>query len=263
VSVEWCVRRHGQLHHLGHPRFRQQLRRPGDQQAQQPAISSDGRWVAFASTSTNLTSTPSGGVQQIYLRDTCTLAPAGCAPSTAFVSFDSPGSPFTGDSLLPAISDDGRFVVFTTQVPVPAGGVAINVSIRDTCNSSSGPVTNCPASTTTVSVGFGAGMVINSNGPSTSGPHAVSGDGRFVAFSSSATNLVAQVTTGNQVFVRDTCKSSSGIVDACTPITVLVSVNGTGPTGGFNAAISDDGHFVAYETTSTGVSQILLVATGF
>jgi hypothetical protein len=236
---------------------------PGDQQAQQPAISSDGRWIAFASTSTNLTSTPSGGVQQIYLRDTCTLAPAGCAPSTAFVSFDSSGTPFTGDSLLPAISDDGRFVVFTTQVPVPAGGVAINVSIRDTCNSSSGPVTNCTASTTTVSVGFGAGIVINSNGPSTSGPHAVSGDGRFVAFSSSATNLAAQVTTGNQVFVRDTCKSSGGIVNACTPITVLVSVNGTGPTGGFNAAISDDGHFVAYQTTSAGVSQILLVATGF
>jgi hypothetical protein len=40
-------------------------------------------------------------------------------------------------------------------------------------------------------------------------------------------------------------------------------VNGTGPTGGFNAAISDDGHFVVYETTLAGVSQILLASTGF
>jgi uncharacterized membrane protein YqgA involved in biofilm formation len=52
-------------------------------------------------------------------------------------------------------------------------------------------------------------------------------------------------------------------VSGCTPTTVLVSVNGTGPTGGFNAAISDDGHFVAYETTLAGFSQILLAATGF
>jgi len=140
------------------------------------------------------------------------------------------------------------------------GGVTINVSIRDTCNSSSGLVMNCVPSTTSVSV---AAAGSTSNGPSSSSPHSVSGDGRFVAFSSSATNLVAPATAGNQVFVRDTCKSSTGSVSGCTPITVLVSVNGTGPTGGFNAAISDDGHFVAYESTLAGVSQILLAATGF
>lgn len=233
---------------------------PGDQGAQQPAISSDGRWVAFASTSTNLTSTPNGGAQQIYLRDTCLLVSAGCTPSTTFISLDGSGNPFTGSSQLPAITDDGRFVVFTTQVPALGGGVTINVSIRDTCNSSNGLVANCTPSTTTVSQAAGGG---SGNGPSTSSPHAVSGDGRFVAFSSSATNLVTPATAGNQVFVRDTCKSSTGSVSGCTPTTVLVSVNGTGPTGGSNAAISDDGHFVAYETTRAGVLQILLAATGF
>ena len=233
---------------------------PGDQGAQQPAISSDGRWVAFASTSTNLTSTPNGGAQQIYLRDTCQLVSAGCSPSTTFISFDGSGSQFIGSSQLPAITDDGRFVVFTTQVPALGGGVTVNVSIRDTCNSSNGLVANCTPSTTTVSLAAGGG---SGNGPSTSSPHAVSGDGRFVAFSSSATNLVAPATVGNQVFVRDTCKSSRGSVSGCTPTTVLVSVNGTGPTGGFNAAISDDGHFVTYETTLSGFSQILLAATGF
>jgi trimeric autotransporter adhesin len=233
---------------------------PGDQGAQQPAISSDGRWVAFASTSTNLTSTPNGGAQQIYLRDTCLLVSAGCVPSTTFVSLDGSGNPFTGSSQLPAITDDGRFVVFTTQVPALGGGVTINVSIRDTCNSSSGLVMNCAPSTTSVSVAAAGGT---GNGPSSSSPHSVSGDGRFVAFSSSATNLVTPATAGNQVFVRDTCKSFSGSVSGCTPTTVLVSVNGTGPTGGFNAAISDDGHTVAYETTLGGVSQILLAATGF
>jgi hypothetical protein len=234
---------------------------PGNQGAQQPAISSDGRFVAFASTSTNLTSTPNGGVQQIYLRDTCTFAQAGCAPVTTIVSVDSSGNALAGSSSLPAISDDGRFVVFSTQLPLPTGGNTSIVSIHDTCNSSSGPVASCAPSTTMASVGAGSATA---NGPSSSTPHAVSGDGRFIVFSSNATNLIAGGNPAAQVFVRDTCKSSSGSVSGCTPSTVLISVDGNGtPTGGFGATISDDGHFVAFQTTIAGVQQILLAATGF
>ena len=232
---------------------------PGDQGGQQPAISADGRFVAFASTSTNLTSTPNGGVQQIYLRDTCTSAPSGCAPATTMVSVDNSGNALAGSSSLPAISDDGRFVVFSTQVSL-AGGVTSEVSIHDSCNSSSGPLMGCVASTTTVSVAAGGGAT---NGPSSSTPHAVSGDGRFVIFSSSATNIIMGGNPAGQVFVRDTCTSSSGNVSGCTPSTVLISVNATGPTGGFGAAISDDGHFAAFQTTIGGVQQILFAATGF
>ena len=233
---------------------------PGDQGAQQPAISSDGRFVAFASTSTNLTSTPNGGVQQIYLRDTCTFASAGCAPTTTMVLVDSSGNALAGSSSLPAISDDGRFVVFSTQLPL-SGGVTSVVFMRDTCNSSSGPVTSCTPSTTTVSVAAGGGAV---NGPSSSTPHAVSGDGRFVVFSSSATNLIAGGNPAAQVFVRDTCNSSSGTVSGCTASTVLISVDSHGTaTGGFSAAISDDGHFAAFETTVGSVVQVLFAATEF
>jgi len=227
----------------------------GNQGGQQPAISTDGRFIAFASFSTNLTSTPNGGVQQIYLRDACTLAPAGCAPSTIIVSVDSAGNALAGNSQLPAISNDGRFVVFSTQVP---GSSVVN--LRDTCNSSTGQVTGCMASTTAISVTPSDTV---GNGASSSFPHAVSGDGRFVVFDSSATNLVTPATSGNQVFVRDTCRSSSGTVSNCTPHTVLISVNNLGPTGGFNAAISDDGHFAAFVTTIGAVQQILLTATGF
>jgi trimeric autotransporter adhesin len=232
----------------------------GNQGAQQPAISSDGRFVAFASTSTNLTSTPNGGVQQIYLRDTCTFAPSGCAPVTIIVSVDSLGNALVGSSSLPAISDDGRFVVFSTQLPLPTGGNANFVSIHDTCNSSSGPVAGCAPSIATVSIAVGGGAA---NGPSSSTPHAVSSDGRFVVFSSSATNLIAGGNPTAQVFVRDTCKSSSGSVSGCTPNTVLISVDSKGnPTGGFNAAISDDGHFAVFEN-ETPTFQIFFAATGF
>ena len=234
---------------------------PGDQGAQQPAISSDGRFVAFASASTNLTSTPNGGVQQIYLRDTCTFASAGCAPSTTIVSVDSSGNALAGSSQLPAISDDGRFVVFSSQVPLSGGSITSIVFIHDTCNSSSGLASGCTPSTSTVSIAAGGAAA---NGPSSSTPHAVSGDGRFVVFSSSATNLIAGGNPAAQVFVRDTCNSSSGSVSGCTPGTVLVSVDSQGsPTGGFSAAISDDGHFAAFETTVGSVVQILFAATGF
>jgi hypothetical protein len=234
---------------------------PADQGAQQPAISSDGRFVAFASTSTNLTSTPNGGVQQIYLRDTCTFAPAGCALATTMVSVDSSGNALAGSNQLPAISDDGRFVVFSSQVPLSGGGITSIVFIHDTCDSSSGPLSSCTPSTTTVSMGVGGAAA---NGPSASTPHAVSGDGRFVVFSSSATNLIAGGNPTAQVFVRDTCNSSSGTVSGCTPSTVLISVDSKGtPTGGFGAAISDDGHFTAFETTVGSVVQILSATTGF
>jgi hypothetical protein len=90
----------------------------------------------------------------------------------------------------------------------------------------------------------------------------VSGDGRFVAFSSSATNLIAGGNPSAQVFVRDTCKSSAGNVAGCTPSTVLVSSSNGGPIGGLNAAISYDGHFVAFEN-ETAIFQVFVAITGF
>ena len=234
---------------------------PGDQGGSQPAISSDGRFVAFASTSTNLTGNGNSGAQQIYLRDTCTGAGTGCSPSTMLVSVDISGTPLTGASQLPSISDDGRFVVFNTQIPQSVGVTNV-VSIRDTCNSSNGAVANCTPSTITISA---AADGTAADGPSNSSQHAVSGNGRFVVFSSSATNLISGGNPSDQVFVRDTCRSSlAANISGCTPHTVLISVDATGAVmGGFGAAISDDGHFAAFETTIGNVQQILLAATGF
>jgi hypothetical protein len=102
------------------------------------------------------------------------------------------------------------------------------------------------------------------NATSNSTQHAISGDGRFVVFDSLATNLVTPATAGNQVFVRDTCKSSSGAVSGCTPTTVLISVDSKGnPTGGSTAAISDDGHFAAFVAIVSALQQVFFAATGF
>ncbi len=228
--------------------------------AGQPAISSEGRFVAFSSNQTNLPGAPGGGLQETYVRDTCTSAPSGCAPTTTLVSVDSvTGNPFTANSLNPAIGDDGRFVVFRTDMPQVIGIKSI-VSLRDTCNSSNGMVSGCTPSTTTVSVAANGAAA---NGTSNSTRHAISGDGRFVVFDSSATNLVSPATSGNQVFIRDACKSSSGAVSRCAPTTVLISVDSKGnPIGGSTAAISDDGHFAAFVNETT-IFQILFAVTGF
>jgi hypothetical protein len=91
-------------------------------------------------------------------------------------------------------------------------------------------------------------------GEANEGSHApsVSGDGRYVAFVSEATNLVPGDVNGSvsDVFVRDTC---TGAVGPCTPATTLVSVAGDGSQGLLASArpsISRDGRFVAFVTAS-------------
>jgi hypothetical protein len=133
----------------------------------------------------------------------------------------------------------------------------------DSCISSNGPVPNCAPSTTDLDVALDGSHGGFSGSETTR--HAVSGDGRFVVFSSALPNLVTTVYSGFQVFVRDTCKSSSGNVSGCAPQTVLISVDGTGiATGGFGgAAISEDGHFAVFQAIIGGVQQIMFATTGF
>ena len=224
------------------------------------AVSVDGRFVAFETTGKLVPGVPSG-VLQIYLRDTCNCAMgfcvANCIPRTTLVSVDSAGNPGAADSFVPAMSDDGRFVVFTSNaalVPADTNGVE-DVYLRDTCNSSSGPVSGCTPSTSLLSLTPNG---VAANDTSANRFHAISTNGRFVVFESRATNLVStSVPPGQtQIFVRDTCFSTA----SCTSKTVLISVDSNGnPVGGIAASISGDGHFAAF--TSSG--QDVLARTGF
>ena len=70
-----------------------------------PAISGDGRFVAFVSDATNLTRNPGGRQSQIYIYD---LA----AGKTALVSHARSGRSANGTSVRPALSFDGSIVAF-------------------------------------------------------------------------------------------------------------------------------------------------------
>ncbi len=214
----------------------------------EPSISADGRFVAFSSNATNLVPGDTNAAQDIFVRDTCQGAPAGCAPSTIRASVSTAGTQADLLSGAPSISDTGRFVAFTSGATNLVAGDTNNqndVFVRDTC---AGVSMGCTPSTIRASVGASG-----AEGNGLSSFASISGDGRFVAFQSSASNLVAGDTNGAMdVFVRDTCAGAAG----CTPTTVRVDVG----TGGAEAngasdapSISTSGRFVSFRSAATNL----------
>jgi Tol biopolymer transport system component len=219
-----------------------------------PVLSADGRFVAFVSGATDLAATPTNGVDNVFVRDLQT-------GTTELVSVNAAGTAGgNGGSDNPALSADGRFIAFqsvaTDLVTTPTNGSSNNVFVRDLQT----------GTTTLVSVNrFGT-----NGGNGNSSDEVLSPDGRFVAFVSSANDLVANDTSrGNEiadydVFVRDLLLGT----------TTLVSVNGTGTSSGnaisggklghgcpgstcavtFSPSISSDGRFVAFVSSATDLT---------
>ena len=152
--------------------------------AHSPAISADGRFVAFVSFATNLVPGDTNDATDVFVRDRQT-------GTTRRVSLGPGGVQGNGGSAGPAISANGRFVAFfsaaTNLVPGDTNGTA-DVFVRDRQTG------------TTRRVSLGPGGV---QGDGDSVGAAISADGRFVAFESDATNLVPGDTNGApDVFVR-------------------------------------------------------------
>ncbi len=191
-----------------------------------PAISADGRFVAFFSAASNLVAGDTNGKGDVFVRDRL-------AGVTQRVSVGAGGQANNG-SYIPAISADGRFVAFYSAASnlVPGDtNMAFDVFVRD----------RLAGVTRRVSVGAGG------QGNDSSGNPAISADGRFVAFGSSASNLVAGDTSGTGgVFVRDRL--------AGVTWRVSVGVGGQASNGsGFHPAISADGRFVAFESSASNL----------
>ncbi len=143
-----------------------------------PRVAADGSVVAFVSEADNLVAGDTNGVADIFIADLTTLA-------ITRVSLGAGGAQANGASSEPAISDDGRYVVFTS--------LASNlVGTNDTNGVSDVFVHDRTAGTTTrVSVTAGGAQA---NGASRAGDISPSGD--WVAFESDATNLVGGDSNG-------------------------------------------------------------------
>ena len=236
------------------------------------AISGDGRYIAFETLATNLVANDTNNQDDIFLRDTCIGAPAGCTASVILVSANQTGGVATGQSAFgthfPSISGNGRFVLFksdaTDMVAATIGGHP-QIFLRDTCVGASGP---CTPGTVMLSADAN-GTAGNSDG-NINGLALLSDTGRYAAFSSLATNLVPGATAG-QSYVEDTC---FGAPPGCTLRLTIVSldtqgnqlppsINGIGSDG--VPAISEDGHFAVLvkNDQSSQALQVFLALTGF
>ena len=84
-----------------------------------PAISQDGRYVAYASQQNQ--------VNQILLKDTCVGAANGCSTTTRAVSISSEGTAGNADSHNAAITPDGRYVAFSSAATILVEGAPATV----------------------------------------------------------------------------------------------------------------------------------------
>jgi hypothetical protein len=193
----------------------------GNHHSDQPALSADGRWVAFASRSDNLVPGDSNFSKDIFVKDLW-------SGYVIRVSVGTGGLQANGDSSSPSISADGRYITFETA--------ASNLIPNDFNNYGDVFVYDRYTQTTTR-------VSVDSNGQE--GNHAsmqprISGDGRHIVFYSQASNLVSGDSNGQgDVFVRrrDTNETIRASI-------AWNSGQGTYHSGGGD--ISDDGRYVVF-----------------
>ena len=201
-------------------------------------ISAGGRYVVFESDSPNLVPGDTNRVADVFVRDLKT-------GRTKRLSVSSSGRQANGASELPAISADGRYVAFQSLASNLVRGDTNRISdvfVRDLVT----------GKTTRVSLNSrGAQARCNVSYCESTQP-VLSANGRYVAFQSSATNLVPGDTNKlGDVFVHD----------RRTGTTERTSVSSAGKQGGADRtgngsnlpAISADGRFVAFHSADSNL----------
>lgn len=197
-----------------------------DEEASEPSVSGNGRYVAFSSHATNLVPGDTNDRGDVFVRDRR-------AGTTTRVSVTSEGGQADNTSHGPAISADGRYVAFVSHATDLVAGdtnAAEDIFVHD----------RQARTTRRISVSTAGGEADErSLSPS------ITADGRYVAFGSFASNLVPSGASG--VFVRDLWRDR----------TVLASVTSAGSPAGGNlglaATISAQGRYVAFYTDAADV----------
>jgi Tol biopolymer transport system component len=234
-----------------------------------PQLSADGRFVAFNSQSDDLAG-PTPAFIDVYLRDN--------RGSTTIASRGTDGALSSNSSDIDAISSDGRFVVFNAYDSSYYNNVFVRDAVANTTKlvsskTDSGGAAIAPDGSAVAFVSANRDVV-----PATAGYYAavmlywvstgtvehisvpkdgatanggsdnasVSNGGRFVAFTSSASNLVENDTFGTDVFVRDTVAKTTTLISVGRG---GVEANGTSG----SPRITPDGRFVLFTSTASNL----------
>jgi len=205
-----------------------------DNSSQTPSISSDGRYITFASDATNLLG-PGGdtnGVTDIFLHDRLTHV-------TTRVSLATGGAQADNNSMNPAISADGRFIAFASDATNLLGAGVDTNGFRDI-------FVHDRLSGITTRINLSSGGVPADNNSQTP---SISSDGRFVAFASDATNLLGagfDINGFTDIFVRD---RGTGLTTRVSVSSAAVAGNNTS----LSPSISSTGQFIAFASDASNL----------
>ena len=195
--------------------------------SREPAISADGRFVAFHSTASDLAPGDENSLDDVFVHDRETGETERLSPSA--VDFGSTGS----DAV--SISANGRFVAFESTYDdlVPGdGNGALDVFVNDRQTGTTERVSVNSAGAEAEEASFNAEL---------------SADGRLVAFISNSGDLVSGDTNGDpDAFVHD---RETGVTSRVSVGDGELQANG----GGTNISISPDGRLVAFSSFATNL----------
>lgn len=195
------------------------------------ALSTNGQFALFESAASDLAANDTNNANDVFLRDTVN-------GWTSLVSVSTNGTCANGTSRGSTMSPDGRYVAFVST--------AANLASNHTNGLADVFVRDMQEGTTVLA---SVGAISNGITSSSESPE-ITPDGRYVAFSSTATNLVRGVTTAYEIYVRDL---QAGVTTWASTNARVIS--GFGSTGFcYNQAVSDNGQFVAFEIGSNAVA---------
>ena len=204
---------------------------PADGASGYATISLDGAWVAFESDATNIVNGDTNGLRDVFRVDRAGGAVVRASTSTS-------GAEANGISFAPTISADGRWLAFTSD--------ASNLVLNDTNGASDVFVKD-------MATGSIVRASVSTSGLQGDGPSvapAISGDGRWIAFASSATNLVPNDTNlASDVFLHD---MQTGVTVRASLASSGAEANGASVLES-SYLLSFDGRFVAFDSTATNL----------
>ncbi len=203
----------------------------GNDQSGLDSMTPDGRFVVFESAATNFASNDTNDMVDVYIRDRLT-------GSTELVSIDFHGVEAAGDAESGIVSDDGRFVSFTSfaRSLVPGDrNATFDAFVRD----------RVLRSTERISVSSSG---VEGNDGSFAGR--ITPDGRYALLYSFATNLVQGTSyAGVQIYVRD---RQNGTTEHAT-----LGFGGAMPNREcYAASISADGRIVSFWSSATNLVNV-------
>jgi Tol biopolymer transport system component len=207
-------------------------------------VSANGRYVVFQSDASDLVAGDTNSATDIFLRDTYT-------GTTRLISVAANGGFANGASTDPVMTPDGTCVAFisaaTNLVAGDTNGIP-DVFVRDLITQ------------TTWLMSVNARPPVSNTNPVVATP-VITPDGRFVAFFSSATNLVsaAPATSPAEVYVRDRMTGKT-IWTSTNAASILSATLGMSGKPAYHPRLSDDGRYVTFKagaTAPTGAAVIL------